>query len=93
MGVRSDTKRVHGTTNAMNAKLLGWFCSIPEANRGSSKGRKSRRLDLFEEQCFVEQISSKKSSLTFSKFEIIDILNVINSITNTECRLNYRLYQ
>lgn len=38
MGARSDTKRVHGTTNAMNAKLLGWFCS--GANRGSSKGKK-----------------------------------------------------
>lgn len=67
MGARCDTKRVHGTTNAMNAKLLGWFCSIPEASRGSSKGRKSWRLDLFEKQCFVEPISSKKSSINFFK--------------------------
>ena len=67
MGARSDTKRVHGTTNAMNAKLLGWFCSIPEANSGSSKGRKSWRLDLFEKQCFVEPISSKKSSINIFK--------------------------
>jgi len=67
VGARSGTKRVHGTTNAMNAKLLGWFCSIPEANRGSSKERKSRRLDLFEKQCFVEPVSSKKKSINFFK--------------------------
>ena len=69
MSARSDLKRVH--VNVMNAKLMAWFCSIPEANRGSFEGKEIVVLGTFETQCFVKLISSK--------FEIRVILNVITA--------------